>query len=65
MRGALVFGSVLSLILSPAPALAWWDGGHMQIAVVATQNGPAGESQGRCVDQAEPRLSELDRRGAG
>ncbi|WP_027162792.1 S1/P1 nuclease [Mesorhizobium sp. WSM1293] len=35
MRGALVFGSVLSLILSSAPALAWWDGGHMQVAAVA------------------------------
>lgn len=35
MRGALVFSFVLSLILSSAPALAWWDGGHMQVAAVA------------------------------
>ncbi|WP_292670232.1 S1/P1 nuclease [Mesorhizobium sp.] len=35
MRGGLVLISVLSLILSSVPALAWWDGGHMQIAAVA------------------------------
>ncbi|MER9565954.1 S1/P1 nuclease [Mesorhizobium sp. M0571] len=35
MRRALVFSSALSLILLSAPALAWWDGGHMQIAAVA------------------------------
>lgn len=35
MRGALIFSSVLLLILSSAPALTWWDGGHMQIAALA------------------------------
>ncbi|RUV99084.1 MULTISPECIES: S1/P1 nuclease [unclassified Mesorhizobium] len=35
MRRTLVFGAVLSAVLSAAPAMAWWDGGHMQIAAVA------------------------------
>ncbi|CAH2402317.1 conserved exported hypothetical protein [Mesorhizobium escarrei] len=55
MRGALVVGSVLSLILSSAPALAWWDGGHMQVAAVAYS----------ILTPQKSRLSELDRWIAG
>jgi len=35
MRYGFVIGSLLSFALSSTSALAWWDGGHMQVAAVA------------------------------